>query len=82
MNTGPWFHNGMFPDMEGIMDMYNVGMPFTRPTAEQANDPMFPKNDPLLRGLMLSNAEKTAIIAFLHALSSAPVHVGIDSLPQ
>ncbi|MEE1885712.1 cytochrome-c peroxidase [Pedobacter flavus] len=82
MNTGPWFHNGLFPDMEGILNMYNVGMPFTRPTEEDMKDPLFPRNDKLLRGLKLSSAERTAIISFLHALSSQPILVRDVELPK
>ncbi len=82
MRTGPWFHNGLLSDMEEIMDLYNMGMPFTRPTKEDEKDPLFPKNDPLLRGLRLSNAEKTAIISFLEALSSDPTIIRVDKLPK
>lgn len=82
MKTAPWFHNGLFPDMDGVMNMYNVGMPNQRVRAEQMNDPLLPKNDKLLRGLMLSNAEKDAVVSFLDALSSPTVLVRVEKLPQ
>lgn len=81
MNTGPWFHNGRFNDMTEIMELYNIGMPDQQREAHQQNDPMFPKNDRLLRGLMLSKMEKNALVAFLGALSSAPQKVVPPQIP-
>jgi len=82
MKTAPWFHNGLFPDMDGVMNMYNVGMPNQRVKAEQVNDPLLPKNDKLLKGLKLSIAEKDAVVAFLEALSSPTVLTRVEQLPQ
>ena len=82
MKTAPWFHNGLFPDMDGVMNMYNVGMPVQRVRAEQVNDPLLPKNDKLLKGLMLSKAEKDAVVSFLEALSSPTILVRVEKLPQ
>ncbi|RYG02768.1 MAG: cytochrome-c peroxidase, partial [Chitinophagaceae bacterium] len=82
MRTAPWFHNGLFADMDGVMNMYNMGMPDQRVKPEQKNDPLLPKNDKLLRGIRLSNAEKDAVIAFLHSLSSAPVLIRVENLPK
>ncbi|RDC55016.1 cytochrome-c peroxidase [Pedobacter chinensis] len=82
MKTAPWFHNGLFPDMDGVMNMYNVGMPNQRVRPEQVNDPLLPKNDKLLKGLMLSKAEKDAVISFLDALSSPTFLVRVEKLPQ
>ncbi len=82
MKTAPWFHNGLFPEMDGVMNMYNVGMPVQRVKPEQVNDPMLPKNDPLLKGLKLSALEKDALIAFLDALSSPTVLIRVEQLPQ
>ncbi len=82
MRTSPWFHNGLFPDIDGVMNMYDMGMPNQRVTTAQQNDPMLPKNDKLLRGLRLSNSEKQAVIAFLHSLSSVPMLVRVEELPK
>ncbi|MGN7988554.1 cytochrome-c peroxidase [Pedobacter sp. 22226] len=82
MKTAPWFHNGLFPDMDGVMNMYNVGMPVQRVKPEQVNDPLLPKNDKLLKGLKLSIAEKDAVVAFLEALSSPTVLVRVEKLPE
>ncbi|WP_316808929.1 cytochrome-c peroxidase [Pedobacter agri] len=82
MKTAPWFHNGLFPDMDGVMNMYNIGMPVQRVRPEQENDPLLPKNDKLLKGLMLSKAEKDAVVSFLDALTSPTVLVRVEKLPQ
>lgn len=82
MKTGPWFHNGLFNDMDGILNMYNMGMPFQAPKPGQENDPMFPRNDKLLRGIRLSNSEKAALISFLEALSSPSYLIREVELPK
>jgi cytochrome c peroxidase len=82
MRTGPWFHNGLFGDMDGIMNMYNVGMPVQRVRPEQENDPLLPKNDKLLRGLMLSKTEKDAIVSFLQSITTLPWKDRPPVLPQ
>lgn len=82
MKTAPWFHNGIFADIDGVMNMYNVGMPVQIVKPEQVNNPMLPKNDKLLKGLMLSKAEKDAVVSFLEALSSSPILTRVEELPK
>jgi cytochrome c peroxidase len=82
MRTAPWFHNGLFGNIDGVMNMYNVGMPVQRVRPEQVNDPLLPKNDKLLRGLRLSKAEKDAVVAFLHSITTLPWKVRQPNLPQ
>ncbi len=82
MRTAPWFHNGLFGDMDGVMNMYNMGMPVQRVKPEQEKDPLLPKNDKLLRGIRLSNSEKEAVIAFLGSLSSSPFLLRVEELPK
>jgi len=82
MKTAPWFHNGLFPNIDGVMNMYNIGMPVQRVRPEQKNDPLLPKNDKLLKGLMLSKAEKDAVISFLDALTSPAILIRVEKLPQ
>jgi len=82
MRTAPWFHNGLFGNIDGVLNMYNVGMPVQRVLADQVNDPLLPKNDPLLKALKLTVAEKDAVISFLEALSSVPVLTRVEQLPQ
>lgn len=82
MRTAPWFHNGLFGDMDGVMNMYNVGMPVQKVRPEQVNDPLLPKNDKLLKGLMLSKAEKDAVIAFMGSISVIPWKERAPELPK
>jgi cytochrome c peroxidase len=82
MRTGPWFHNGLVGDMDVIMNLYNEGMPTPTVKPGQENDPLLPKNDRLLRGLMLSRSEKEAIVAFLHAITTLPLKHEIPVLPK
>lgn len=72
MRTAPWFHNGLFGNMEGVINMYNAGMPDQKPRPGQENDPLFPQKDKLLKGLNLTREERTALISFLHAISTEP----------
>lgn len=82
MRTAPWFHNGLFSDMDGVMNMYNVGMPVQRVLPDQVNDPLLPKNDKLLKPLKLTKVEKDAIIAFLHSISVIPWKERSPELPK
>jgi cytochrome c peroxidase len=42
MRTGSWFHNGLFGDMDGVMNIY-MSMPVQRVKPEQVNDPYYLK---------------------------------------
>lgn len=72
LNTRPWMHNGLFDDLEGIVNMYNSGMHMIDPTAEQkAKDSLYPVTDPLMKPLELTKEETKAIVAFLESLSGS-----------
>lgn len=81
-NTGPWFHNGTVKTLDSLMLLYNMGMPDLTPNEQQKSDRLFPKNDRLLRGIMLSVGERKAVIAFLEALSSPVKIKAPERLPQ
>lgn len=66
--NGPYMHNGLFPSLEGIVNMYNAGAFRPRPVGDQAADPTFPATDPLLQPLGLDAAEREALVAFLRTL--------------
>lgn len=68
--TGPYMHNGLFPDLSGIMNMYNVGMPHPRRKAHQEKDTLFPETSKLLKPLEMTEREKLALVAFLKTLTS------------
>lgn len=66
--TGPWIHNGLFPDLNGVLNFYNVGMPRPKPAPSQLDDPLFPTTDPRFQALELERAELLALRAFLDSL--------------
>ena len=82
MQTGPWFHDGSVNSIDSLMDLYNMGMLVPSYTLAQLEDPLLPKNDRLLRGIMLSRKEKNSLISFLNALSSQPMDLQIPILPK
>ncbi len=70
LSTRPWMHNGLFDDLEGIVNLYNSGMHMIDPKPEQKEkDPLYPYTDPLVQPLQLTKEEKKALVAFLESLS-------------
>lgn len=68
--TGPYMHNGLFPEIRGVLNMYNVGMPRQKKKPEQEGDELFPIHSPLLHRLDLNEEELQALEAFLGSISS------------
>lgn len=68
--TGPYMHNGLFPHLEGIVNLYNAGMPQPKRKEHQLNDSLFPQTSNILQPLDLTNKEKYALAAFLKTLES------------
>lgn len=66
--TAPFMHNGLFSDLDGLLRFYNAGGANPRARPDQANDPLFPRTDPLLARRDLSTEERDAIVAFLETL--------------
>lgn len=66
--TGPWMHNGIFADLDGLLRFYNAGGANPRPRADQADDPNFPRTDAILKRRDLTVEERDAIVAFLETL--------------
>lgn len=79
--TGPWMHNGLFPSLDGVLRLYNAGMPRPRPKPGQENDPLFPKTDPLLKPLKMDAGELADLKAFLEALNEPPVRILSQPFP-
>lgn len=67
--TAPYMHNGLFPHLRGVLNMYNAGMPRVKPKGKQVNDTLFPSTSPLLKELHLTDTELKALEAFLESLS-------------
>lgn len=63
-------HNGLFPHLEGILNMYNAGMATLKPSKEQEKDSLFPRKSDLLKELDLNQDELASLEAFLNSLSS------------
>lgn len=82
MQTGPWFHDGSVKSIDSLMTLYNMGMLVPSYTLAQLEDPLLPKNDRLLRGIMLNKREISALVSFLDALSSKPMDIQIPKLPK
>lgn len=70
--SGPYMHNGLFPTLSGVVNLYNAGGARQKTQPERAaRDPLFEpatEVDPLLRPLELTPAERAALTAFLDAL--------------
>nr|WP_312475237.1 cytochrome c peroxidase [Achromobacter ruhlandii] len=65
--AGPWMHNGLFPDLRGLLRMYNAGMGRDAPPADPP-DPYAPRKSEHIKPLDLSPAEIDALLEFLKAL--------------
>ena len=79
--TAPYMHNGVFPILEGILRLYNAGMPRPRPKENQVGDPLFPKTSEHLKPLNLSTQELTELKDFLLTLNEPPVRVLSPPVP-
>lgn len=79
--TGPYMHNGLFPKLEGIINIYNSGMQI-KPKPGMENDPLFPQTDKLMQPLDLLPDEKAALVAFLQAMSVQPFRMKRPVLPE
>jgi cytochrome c peroxidase len=66
--SGPWMHNGLLPDLNGVVAFYNAGGARPRPRPDQVNDPLFPTTDVLLEPRGLTPQERADLVAFLEAL--------------
>ncbi|WP_212003888.1 cytochrome-c peroxidase [Chitinophaga sp. HK235] len=82
MLTRPWMHNGLFDNIEGVINIYNSGMQMLKPRPGQENDSLFPRTDPLMKELKLTPAEKKALVAFLNAITGVPYKMRRPELPQ
>lgn len=79
--TAPYMHNGLFSSLQGVLNMYNAGMPTLTPKEHQVADPTFPKKSPLLRPLGLNKQDLQDLLAFLESLEEPPLRVRPLPLP-
>lgn len=63
--SAPYMHNGIFPTIKGVLNLYNAGFPTSRPkNIKEA----IPATTPLIKPLGLSQEEIEALEAFLLTL--------------
>ena len=65
--TKPWFHHGLFVNLQGVVAMYNIGMREGIHKDEPAESHR-PHLDPLIQPLNLSPEERRAVTRFLETL--------------
>ncbi|MFM7243818.1 MAG: cytochrome c peroxidase [Planctomycetaceae bacterium] len=65
--TGPLMHSGRYY-LQGVLAMYNAGMPDIKRHAHQRDDGLFPVKSPHLRPLGLNRQDLADLAAFLAAL--------------
>ncbi len=70
VDTAPYMHNGAFLTLEDVIDFYDRG----------GGD--LPNKSPLLKKLHLTDAEKSALIAFLESLSGDVIKIDAPKLPK
>jgi len=66
--TAPYMHNGLFPHLRGIVNLYNAGGARPRRRDSQLDDPLFPQTSERLKPLELTSEERDALVAFLETL--------------
>jgi cytochrome c peroxidase len=79
--TAPYMHNGVFPILEGVLRLYNAGMPRPKPKGDQVDDPLFPKTSEHLKPLNLTAQELADLRDFLLTLNEPPVRVLTPPVP-
>ncbi|MFN3019416.1 hypothetical protein ACK1KB_00315 [Chryseobacterium sp. TY3] len=74
--------NGLFDDLEGIVNMYNSGMHLIDPKPEQKQkNPLYPVTDPLLKQLDLSKEEIRALVLILESTSGTKFKMRSPNFP-
>jgi cytochrome c peroxidase len=68
-------HNGLFPRLDGVLRLYNAGMPQPKRKESQKDDPLFPVTSHLLKPLKMNSEQLADVEAFLHTLNERPVRM-------
>ena len=79
--TAPYMHNGLF-ELEGVLNMYNAGMPTPRRRTDQKDDPLFPVKSPHLQSLGLNRQDLDDLKAFLESLAETRWRLRPPELPE
>lgn len=72
-------HNGLFPHIRGVLNLYNSGMPSEK---RNKNSELFPKKSEMLVKLNLTEEEITALEDFLNTLHSYQYKMRPPELPK
>ncbi|WP_447641393.1 MULTISPECIES: cytochrome-c peroxidase [Chitinophagaceae] len=82
MLTRPWMHNGLFDNLNGVINMYNSGMHQLDNKNTNPADSLYPHTDVLLQPLQLTKEEKKSLVAFLEALTTVEYKMPRPELPK
>ncbi|WP_419870007.1 cytochrome-c peroxidase [Chryseobacterium sp. CT-SW4] len=77
--TAPYMHNGLFPIIRGVLNMYNAGMPTEKRNRES---PLAPQKSQMLEKLNLTESELTDLENFLGTLHSYKYKMRPPQLPK
>jgi len=77
--TAPYMHNGLFPHIRGVLNMYNAGMPDEKRNRES---PLAPKKSAMLEKLNLTENELADLENFLKTLHSYQYKMRPPQLPK
>ncbi|MCP2028180.1 cytochrome c peroxidase [Flavobacterium sp. HSC-32F16] len=80
--NAPYMHNGLFPNLRGVLNIYNAGMPQPKRKESQLNDTLFPTTSKLIKKLDLSQSELVALEDFIMSLSTTGYRMKQPLLPQ
>lgn len=80
--NAPYMHNGLFPNIRGVLNMYNAGMFHFQPNEKQKSDTLFPKTSPIVQKLNLSASELDALESFLMSLKQNQYKMRAPDLPK
>ena len=78
--TAPYMHNGLFPTIRGVLNMYNAGMPNEK--WKENGRGISPKKSGMLTELNLSESELVDIENFLKSLHSLRYKMRPPELPR
>lgn len=77
--TAPYMHNGLFPSIKGVLNMYNAGMPNEK---RNRDSPLAPHKSNMLEKLNLTDGELTDLENFLNTLRSYKYKMRTPGLPK
>lgn len=79
--TGPWMHNGNFPSLRDVIELYNLGNPIVISRSAVVPDSLRNPRSPLLRKLDLTLTERQQLEAFLKSISTSVQKMFPPELP-